>query len=57
MPLYSYKCPLCSAKLEVSHGMSDSPKFTCDNCKVEMVKLLGVGAVQFKGGGWGSSSN
>jgi predicted nucleic acid-binding Zn ribbon protein len=35
--------------------MHDEPKVMCDNCKVERIKLMGFGAVQFKGGGWGSS--
>lgn len=57
MPIYVYKCPLCLSKLEVSHGMADEPKPKCDNCKVERIKLMGVGAVTFKGGGWGHSPN
>jgi putative FmdB family regulatory protein len=53
MPIYSYKCPLCQDKKDVSHGMTDYPKVICDNCNVERIKLMGVGAVTFKGNGWG----
>lgn len=56
MPIYTYKCPLCQDKTEQSHPMGDTPKLSCDNCKVELIKLMGVGAVTFRGNGWGHQS-
>ena len=54
MPIYVYKCPECSEKQEKDHGMADSPTFTCGKCNVTLKKIPGVGAVSFKGSGWGS---
>jgi putative FmdB family regulatory protein len=54
MPIYLYKCPECETKREVDHPMMDEPQLTCDNCNVGLKKLPGVGAVSFKGSGWGS---
>ena len=53
MPIYTYKCPECLEKLEKDHGMVDSPTFTCEKCTVSLIKIPGVGAVTFRGNGWG----
>jgi len=54
MPLYLYKCNTCGEKREVDHGMSDNPEILCDKCQEQCAKLPGVGAVTFRGSGWGS---
>ena len=56
MPIYLYKCPECQEKQEKDHGMADSPTFTCAKCDVALKKIPGVGAVSFKGGGWGKDA-
>ncbi len=56
MPLYEYKCPLCQSKHTESHGMNEKPKLTqCENCKVDLIKVLGFGAVTFNGDGFYST--
>jgi putative FmdB family regulatory protein len=56
MPLYTYKCPDCEEKVTKDHGMMDDPKFVCEKCETTLKKLPGVGAVSFKGGGWGKDA-
>ena len=53
MPIYTYKCLECQEKQEKDHGMADSPEFICAKCNVPLKKIPGVGAVTFKGNGWG----
>lgn len=56
MPLYTYKCVSCDVKQTVDHGMYDSPEVLCEKCKSKMVKIPGVGAVSFRGTGWGKDA-
>jgi putative FmdB family regulatory protein len=56
MPIYLYKCPKCAGKQEISHPMLDTPQIICPNCSIPTEKLPGVGAVSFKGGGWGKDA-
>lgn len=56
MPIYVYKCPECLEKHEKDHGMAVTPTFTCEKCDVLLRKIPGVGAVSFKGGGWGKDA-
>lgn len=53
MAMYTYKCPLCQATQSISHPITENPVYTCDNCKVELIKVFGSPAVSFKGNGWG----
>ena len=53
MPYYVYKCNQCGHKQEVDHPMMDTPTFICPKCSTVMAKLPGIGAVTFKGSGWG----
>lgn len=57
MPTYTYKCPKCEIVVIESHGMMNDPVIKCDNCNTQMKKVPAVGAVSFKGSGWGSSGN
>lgn len=56
MPFYTYKCPECQIVVTEDHGMMDDPIIVCDNCETPMKKIPGVGAVSFKGGGWGKDA-
>lgn len=53
MPIYNYKCPTCEQVTEVSHPMLDKPTIICPDCSIPKIKTPGVGAVTFKGTGWG----
>lgn len=55
MPIYEYYCPLCQSVIEISHPMANSPVILCENCQEKRIKKMSVGAVTFKGGGWGHS--
>lgn len=55
-PKYDYKCPNCGIVIEQSRNYSeDTPEPMCGDCLVSMTRLYSSPAVQFKGGGWGSS--
>jgi putative FmdB family regulatory protein len=56
MPFYTYKCLDCEERFIKDHGMMDDPEFTCEKCKTPLKKLPGVGAVSFKGNGWGKDA-
>lgn len=57
MPIYEYYCPLCQSVIEISHPMANEPTILCENCHQKRIKKMSVGAVTFRGGGWGSSPN
>lgn len=53
MPTYTYQCPQCEQEQEVYHGMNESPKIKCPDCKKVAKRLLGTGSgVIFKGNGF-----
>jgi hypothetical protein len=56
MPLYTYKCIPCDSTEVIDHGMYDSPEILCKKCKSKMTKIPGVGAVSFRGTGWGKDA-
>lgn len=56
MPYYTYKCPDCGDTQTIDHGMMDDPVVICAKCNVDTKKVPGVGAVSFKGGGWGKDA-
>ena len=56
MPHYLYKCPKCESKITIDHPMSSSPTIICAECSTPRIKVPGVGAVTFKGNGWGHQS-
>lgn len=55
MATYEYICPECKDIMEVSHPITDSPVILCATCAIARVKKFSLGAVTFKGGGWGRS--
>lgn len=57
MASYEYECPTCKSVIEISHPITDSPVILCANCAIPRRKKFSVGAITFKGGGWGSSSD
>lgn len=56
MPYYTYKCPDCKDVQTIDHAMMDDPVVICAKCNVNTMKVPGVGAVSFKGGGWGKDA-
>lgn len=57
MPVYDFKCE-CGKKQSLTIGLSDVDKFvTKCECGKPMIRVYGVGAVTFKGNGWGKDAN
>lgn len=57
--IYEYECQDCGNVQEEMHGMKESPKVICSNCKSENIKRIisgGTGII-FKGGGWTTSDS
>jgi len=56
MPNYEYKCPTCNAEVTITLKIKDEVKIPeCLACNKLMTRVFGNLAVQFRGGGWGSS--
>ena len=55
MPYYDYYCGHCSTTIPVSHPITSDPVILCEQCKQPRTRKPAVGAVTFKGTGWGSS--
>ena len=56
MPIYLYKCLECGYTVDIDHPMMDSPEVLCPECSTACKKMPGIGAVSFKGGGWGKDA-
>jgi len=54
--IYEYYCPRCDTVAEISHPITDSPEILCIGCSLPRQKKFSLGAVTFKGGGWGKNS-
>lgn len=55
MPVYDFKCE-CGKKNTLTVGLKDIDGFRCKCvCGKLMTRVFGVGAVTFKGTGWGGS--
>ena len=57
MPVYDFKCE-CGKTSTITIGIADVENFrmTCI-CGKAMVRQFGVGAITFKGSGWGKDKN
>jgi putative FmdB family regulatory protein len=57
MPVYDFKCE-CGKTSTITIGITDVENFrmTCI-CGKPMVRQFGVGAITFKGSGWGKDKN
>ena len=53
MATYEYYCAHCGTTLEIIHPIDASPVILCADCSQPRQKKFGVGAVTFKGSGWG----
>jgi putative FmdB family regulatory protein len=54
MPTYDYRCTECDQTATVSVKITENPSVpVCVACGVTMVRVFGLGAVTFKGTGWG----
>ena len=57
MPTYVYICENCGGRKQVVAEIQEQVQAPyCELCELNMVRLFGVGAVRFKGGGWGKDS-
>ena len=57
MPTYDYRCTECDSTATISVKITDTPSVpVCASCTVTMVRVFGVGAVTFKGKGWGKDA-
>jgi putative FmdB family regulatory protein len=56
MAVYEYQCPKCASVIEISHPINDSPVIICASCATARKKKFSLGAVTFKGGGWGKDA-
>lgn len=56
MATYEYYCAHCSTVIEISHPIGDTPTIICVDCAQPRAKKYSLGAVTFKGGGWGKDS-
>lgn len=54
MPTYVYKCDQCDHAYELIHFIheTDQDRF-CPDCKSKVKRIVSLGAVTFKGNGWG----
>jgi putative FmdB family regulatory protein len=56
MPVYDFKCD-CGATRTITISIPPGEfKMTCA-CGKEMKRVFGIGAVTFKGSGWGKDAN
>ena len=57
MPIYAYKCSVCSSIMEIMAKMNDPAPIRCENCGVEnqLQKLISRTAFKLKGDGWYNS--
>lgn len=57
MPVYEYRCTECEQTASVTANITEQPAIpVCGNCTVTMVRVFGLGAVTFKGTGWGKDA-
>jgi putative FmdB family regulatory protein len=55
MPNYEYVCIHCDNSVEVYFPITQKDQTViCENCGNKRNKVFGLGAVAFKGTGWGS---
>lgn len=54
MPTYDYRCTECDQTATVAVKITENPSVpVCVACGISMVRVFGLGAVTFKGTGWG----
>lgn len=54
MPTYTYRCPKCEATILEARAMGDADNTpTCALCNTPTKRVFDIGAVTFKGKGWG----
>jgi len=57
MPAFTFICENCGVTQTVTTELNEDVKAPyCGLCDLDMRRLFKVGAVTFKGGGWGGSS-
>lgn len=54
MARYDYKCPECDYLAEIENPISQPlPEVECEECNVEMKRVIHATPAIFHGGGWG----
>lgn len=57
MPVYDYKCLNCGQIIEVLRNIKDDSPQMCEECQVEMERLISTGtSFTLKGRGWSEDS-
>ncbi len=56
MPVYDYKCS-CGATRTTTLSIKETEHQQICHCGSQMVRVYGIGAVTFKGSGWGKDKN
>jgi putative FmdB family regulatory protein len=56
MPNYQFYCRECDDTVDLFFPITDKHQVAiCETCGNKRTKVFGIGAVTFKGSGWGSS--
>lgn len=54
MPIYEFKCPVCSSLGSVKAGFDESFVYpSCQFCLITMERIWTATPIHFKGTGWG----
>ena len=57
MPMYVFICNNCGITEKVVAEINEQLQTPyCGLCELDMVRLFGVGAIKFNGGGWGKDA-
>ncbi len=52
MPIYEFRCPVCSLVIEELRKAGDYSACSCPNCGKRMEKLISISTTIFSGPGW-----
>tara|TARA_A100001015_G_scaffold276309_1_gene334393 strand:- start:94 stop:300 length:207 start_codon:yes stop_codon:yes gene_type:complete len=52
MPTYKYRCQSCHYEFETVQSMLDDPLTDCTKCNGQVMRIIQLAGVQFKGSGF-----
>ncbi len=52
MPRYDYECTKCGHRFEIEHGINETPKKRCPECRGSIKKCFVPVGIVFKGSGF-----
>jgi putative FmdB family regulatory protein len=52
MPIYEYECDKCGRREEVFHRITDPMEVECDQCQIQMRRLISKSTFKLQGTGW-----